>query len=291
MPTPFQTETYYDCTTCKLRPFRHFCNLQMDQVEALQLVKKTLVFPPDAVVFNEGDVPEGVFILCSGRVKLFSATQHGKIFILKIARPGELLGLNATIMDRPYLVSAETVEPCQINFVPRDAFLQYIAECNEASTHVIEQLADNYYAAQREIQSLGLAQSARQKLARLLVDWSHATEQTKGEIWLRFYLTHEEIAQMIGTSRETVTRLLTEFTRKKLLHVEGNALAITNLSGLEALARRRGTFRSTVQLETAIKSYLRLYNEEPKPFIWHKTADQILESVGRFCQRTSDSGH
>jgi transposase len=54
---------------------------------------------------------------------------------------------------------------------------------------------------------------------------------------------------------------------------------------------RRGTFRSTVQLETAIKSYLRLYNEEPKPFIWHKTADQILESVGRFCQRTSDSGH
>jgi len=183
VPTPFQTETYYDCTTCKLRPFRHFCNLQMDQVEALQLVKKTLVFPPDAVVFNEGDVPEGVFILCSGRVKLFSATQHGKIFILKIARPGELLGLNATIMDRPYLVSAETVEPCQINFVPRDAFLQYIAEFNEASTHVIEQLADNYYAAQREIQSLGLAQSARQKLARLLVDWSHATEQTKGEIW------------------------------------------------------------------------------------------------------------
>ena len=54
---------------------------------------------------------------------------------------------------------------------------------------------------------------------------------------------------------------------------------------------RRGTFRSTRQLETAIKNYLRLYNEDPRPFIWHKTADEILESVSRFCQRTSDSRH
>jgi hypothetical protein len=54
---------------------------------------------------------------------------------------------------------------------------------------------------------------------------------------------------------------------------------------------RRGTFRSTRQLETAIKNYLRLYNEDPHPFIWHKTADEILESVGRCCQRTLDSGH
>lgn len=237
MPTPFHTEFYEDCTTCKLRPFRHFCNLQMEQVESLQQVKKTLVLPPGVIVFNEGDIPEGVFILCSGRVKLFSATPHGKVFILKIARPGELLGLNATIMGQPYLVSAETVEPCQINFVPRDAFLQYIARFNEASSHVIEQLAENYYAAQREIQSLGLAQSARQKLARLLVDWAQTTEQTRGEIWLRVYLTHAEIAQMIGTSRETVTRLMTELTRKKLLCVEGNALAITNLAALETLAR------------------------------------------------------
>jgi transposase len=54
---------------------------------------------------------------------------------------------------------------------------------------------------------------------------------------------------------------------------------------------RRGTFRSTRQLETAIKNYLHLYNQDPRPFVWHKTADEILESVGRFCQRTSDSGH
>ncbi|HKO55342.1 MAG TPA: IS630 family transposase [Thermoanaerobaculia bacterium] len=54
---------------------------------------------------------------------------------------------------------------------------------------------------------------------------------------------------------------------------------------------RRGTFRSTRQLEAAIKNYLRLYNEDPRPFVWHKTADEILESVGRFCQRISNSGH
>jgi transposase len=52
---------------------------------------------------------------------------------------------------------------------------------------------------------------------------------------------------------------------------------------------RRGTFRSTRQLETVIKNYLRLYNEDPRPFVWHKSADEILESIGRFCQRTSNS--
>lgn len=54
---------------------------------------------------------------------------------------------------------------------------------------------------------------------------------------------------------------------------------------------RRGTFCSTRQLETAIKNYLRLYNQDPRPFVWHKTADEILDSLSRFCQRTSDSGH
>jgi transposase len=54
---------------------------------------------------------------------------------------------------------------------------------------------------------------------------------------------------------------------------------------------RRGTHRSTTQLETAIKAYLRLYNQDPRPFVWHKTADEILESLGRFCMRISDSGH
>ena len=54
---------------------------------------------------------------------------------------------------------------------------------------------------------------------------------------------------------------------------------------------RRGTHRSTTQLETAIKTYLRLYNEDPRPFVWHKTADEILESLGRFCTRISDSPH
>lgn len=62
-------------------------------------------------------------------------------------------------------------------------------------------------------------------------------------------------------------------------------------AGLTEQQLRRGTHRSTVQLETAIKNYLRLHNEDPRPFVWRKSADEILESLGRFCQRTSDSGH
>jgi len=54
---------------------------------------------------------------------------------------------------------------------------------------------------------------------------------------------------------------------------------------------KRGSHRSTIELEGAIRRYLDLYNADPTPFVWHKTADQIIESVGRFCARINDSGH
>jgi len=199
----------------------------------------TRVYPPSHQLFTEGDTPEGVFLLGTGRVKLYSTATQGKVFITKIARPGELLGLNAAVLGKPYLVSAEVVEPSRINFITRAEFLQFLDRSPRAASDAIQQLSANYYDAQRDLRALGLSESAREKLAKLLVEWvEHAGDPTDaGDIWLRVYLTHEEIAQMIGASRETVTRMFSDLTRRKVIEGRGEALRVRDLAALRRIAR------------------------------------------------------
>ena len=201
--------------------------------------QETDVCSPGHQLFAEGEIPRGVFILGTGRVKLYSTAMQGKIFITKIARPGELLGLNAAILGKPYLVSAEVVEPSRINFIARATYLQFLERSPHAARDAIQQLSANYYEAQREIRTLGLSQTAREKVSKLLLEWVERAgmEGTESDIWLRVYLTQEEIAQMIGVSRETVTRVFSELTRKKVIEGRGGALRVRDVKALRRIAK------------------------------------------------------
>lgn len=236
MPSPYNLEVFYSCLDCGLRDSRRFCDLSEAGLQRLDAIKFTGIYPKGAVLFVAGEEPRGVFILCSGRAKITSSSTEGKTLILKVAEPGELLGLSATILGKPYEVSAETVEPSQVNFIRRGDFLQFLSEIGEASMHAAQQLSVKYHSAQREIRSLGLAQSTAERLARLLLDWcDSAGEQTPHGIRLKVLLTHEEIAQMIGTTRETVTRLLSDWKRRKIVEVKGSTVMIPERAVLEKI--------------------------------------------------------
>ena len=154
-------------------------------------------------------------------------------YLLKIA---EDRGACAENLGKPYEVSAETIEPSQLNFIKRDDFLKYLNSHAEACLHTAQQLSEKYHSAQREIRSLGLSQTTSEKLARLLLDWcDRGGEQTTKGIRLKVLLTHEEIAQMIGTTRETVTRLLSDFKKKKILDVKGSSMFVLSKPQLENL--------------------------------------------------------
>ena len=197
-----------------------------EPVEALDSMKFTGAYPKGALLFVEGEQPRGVFILCRGRVKLTTTSTEGRTLIVKLARPGEILGVSAAILGRPYEVSAETLEASQISFIRREDFLGFLTAYSEACMHTAQQLSEKYEAAQREIRSLGLAHTTSEKLAKLIMDWSRSGEETPQGTRMQVLLTHEEIGQMIGTTRETVTRLLSEFKRKKLISVKGSSLFI-----------------------------------------------------------------
>lgn len=236
MPSPYNLEVEYNCGECRVRADRLFCNMSPGAVEALDSVKFTGLYPKGSLLFVEGEEPRGIFILCSGRAKLTTSSTEGKTLIVKIAEPGEVLGASATILGKPYEVSAETIEPSQLNFIKRDDFLKYLNTHAEACLHTAQQLSEKYHSAQREIRSLGLSQTTSEKLARLLLDWcERGGEQTTKGIRIKVLLTHEEIAQMIGTTRETVTRLLSDFKKKKIVDVKGSSLFVMSKPQLEHL--------------------------------------------------------
>jgi CRP/FNR family cyclic AMP-dependent transcriptional regulator len=226
MPTPYNLDIQNHCTTCTNRTARQFCNMSDENVSAMETIKFTGIYPKGSLLFVEGEQPRGVFILCAGRVKLTTSSTEGKTLIVKVADAGEVLGASATILGKPYEVSAETIEPAQVNFIKREDFLRFLTS-PEVCMHTAQQLSEKYHSAQREIRSLGLAQTTSEKLARLILDWCNKDgEETPRGVRLKVLLTHEEIAQMIGTTRETVTRLLSDFKRKKLIEVKGSSVFV-----------------------------------------------------------------
>ena len=234
MPTPYNLDTHPSCLTCTDR--QHFCQMPSQSVAALDKIKFTAMYPKGALLFVEGEKPRGVFVLCSGKVKLTTSSSEGRTLIVRIAARGDLLGSSAVLLQRNYEISAETIEPCQVNFIRTEEFMAWVQNDRDAMMSVARQLSGDYYNAQREIRSFGLAQTTSEKLARLVLDWcDDQGEQTDRGIRLKVLLTHEEIAQMIGTTRETVTRLLTSLRAKKVIEIKGSTVNVMRPDALEAM--------------------------------------------------------
>ncbi len=234
MRAPYGLNIIDNCAICPVREEHLFCNLPATALQRLNEIKSTAVYPKAAMLFIEGQQPRGVFVLCTGKVKLSTSSKEGKTIITKVSDPGDVLGLNATISNRPYEVTAEMVEPGQANFIPRDTFLQFLREHGEVAVRVAEQLSRNYYTAYEEIRTLGLTSSPSEKFAKLLLSWADSKDTSNGS-QIRLTLTHEEIAEMMGTTRETVSRLFSDFKKKQLLQVKGATLTIRNKEALQEM--------------------------------------------------------
>src|SRR5215468_1184315 len=235
MGTPYGIQITEDCLLCKLRMTGFFCQLPNASLHELEKIKYASAFPQGAVLFVEGQAPRGVYIICSGRVKLTTTSRDGKTLILRIAQAGEVLGLHGTVSGKPYELTAETLQPCQLDFIKRDDFLKFLQGHADACLNAAQHLSQNCQLAYEMIRSLGLSHSVSEKLARLLLEWARDGDTTSEGIRIKISLTHEEIAQLIGTSRETVTRVLSEFRQKKLAQLRGSTLLILDKAGVEKL--------------------------------------------------------
>jgi len=237
MKAPDGLEVGEDFTTCSYVKQGFFRGLSDPVLRALDQASHKSTVPAGAILFVEGQSPRGMFILCSGRVKLSTTSREGKILVLKTAEAGEALGLSATISGMGFEMTAETATTCQMNFIDRRNLLNLLQNHSEIGLHAAQSLSRDFRAAYRDIHDLVLTRSSAGKLARLLL--SHSPDPDAAENFdsqTHSPMTHEEMAQRIGSSRETVTRLLSDLKRKRLIGLDGPKLVIHDRMALEALA-------------------------------------------------------
>ena len=221
-----------NCVNCHLRSRGFFCDLSSESIQAFNRIKHAAVFPEHAVVLVEGQKPWGIFILCQGRAKLATTSRDGKTLIVRIAEPGEVLGLHAVVTGGPYELTVETMQPCQLDFVRRDDMLRFLNEHADASLHATQHLARNCADAYGVVRTIGLSHSVSERFARFLLETAAEGEVSNGTVRVRLAMTHEEISQLVGTSRETITRLLSEFRRNEFAELKGSTLIIHNRPAL-----------------------------------------------------------
>ncbi|HTZ99752.1 MAG TPA: Crp/Fnr family transcriptional regulator [Candidatus Aquilonibacter sp.] len=236
MHGPYGMEVVDDCRTCTIRKNGYFCQLPLPALQAFNGSKFTSSYPSGAVLFVEGQVPRGVYMLCKGRVKLTMNSADGRTLIVRICGPGEILGLHAALTGETYELTAEALQPCQVNFVRREDFQRLVREHQEASAAALLQISNGYRQVCQEVRYLGLSRSASEKVAQFLLESSANAQETSQGKRFSLGLTHEEISQIVGISRETVTRTMTDFKNKMLIATKGSVIVIRDERGLRAQA-------------------------------------------------------
>lgn len=194
------------------------------------------IHPRGTLLFVEGQQAHGVYLVVAGAVKVSISSAQGRILILRIAQPGDLLGVKSTLLGLPYEATAETLRQCRTVFIPHAEFMA-LHEQNEHVRQAVLGALGNYVSTLIDAtRRLMLSETAAEKLARLLLKWcdERGVVEPRG-IRVRNDFTQEEIANMICASRETVTRLLGEFSRHGLIQMAANNVFINNRRGLEAM--------------------------------------------------------
>lgn len=219
----------------KLTVDKTFSDLPPHIAEAMEQASLTTTYPTGAMLFAEAQSPRGVFIVRRGRVKLSICGSDGRTLILRIVESGCPLGVAAVVSGRPYEATAETQEPCEVSFLRQVDLLRLMRLHGEIALWVTQHISQDYACTCREIRDLILSDSASEKLARLLVGWLDQNIKSKNPTQVKMALTHEEIGQMIGSSRETVSRLLAGFKKQRLIQQTGSTIVIPDRVALESL--------------------------------------------------------
>lgn len=200
---------------------------------AVILPFKTDEHPKGSVLFAEGEAAHGVYQLASGRVKLTVASPQGRVVIVRIAGPGDLVGLPGILNGR-YAATAEALEPLQARFIPRQRYLRLLQTQPQTSLQAAREVSAICASIYRAMQRLSFPGQARARLAAFLLERLGPAGNGNGSPALD--LTHEQVAQMLGLSRETVSRLLGEFKRAGWLEADGASVALANPAQLQRLA-------------------------------------------------------
>lgn len=228
-------DTVAECMGTEARRENFFGRFSPNVMRSFEVASHYTLRPAGVLLFTEGQTPGGVYIICSGQIKLFITSRDGKVLALKRAEVGAALGASAVLSATNYEVSAETSTVCQLNFISRQDLIRLMNNHSEVALDMALFLSQEVNAAWRDKQALTLSRSCSGKLARLLLSCAPKASPEVGEPKFPS-MTQEEMAQRIGSSRETITRLLSTLRTKRLIQLDGSTMMIRDRAALKNMA-------------------------------------------------------
>lgn len=221
-----------------------FRDLPGDDLEAMASACRIRRFRRGEVIFHQGDPGDALHVILAGRVKISSPSETGVEAILTTLRPGEFFGALALIDGAPRSATATAVDPSETMVLPRERFRQLVNEREEVRDLVFTELARELRRLTNHVEELhflDIAGRLASQLARLAEDQAGpdgAEADEPREIRLEGPITQGELAAMVGSTRQSVNKLLGYFSDDGLIRVERDAIVVLDLPGLQRAARR-----------------------------------------------------
>lgn len=189
------------------------------------------------VLFAEGEQARGIYILRTGRAAVSISSSEGRVVMLRIAKSGDVVGLNSVLRNCSYDTTVRTLEQCRTDFIPRSELIGLIQQSHAGAQAILNILSRELTELTDRAKLLLLPQTVSGRLAKLLLEWSNESgSDTSRTVRLDRVFTYEEIAQMICSSRETVTRLMGNLARQQVIHITSDSILICDRPALEKLA-------------------------------------------------------
>jgi CRP/FNR family transcriptional regulator len=225
------------CAACANRRPGWFCSLGSAVLADLELVTSTISLPAQASLFTQGEDARCLYLICGGYLKLTAGRVQDRQMIVRVAGPGSMLGLYAVLSHGVYEVSAESLTPAQLRPVERERFLSFLRTHKEAQMRAVQCICQEYRFALQDACRIALAETVAARLGRLLLELAHQIGEHLNGGGFRFplLLTHEEMASMACTTRETVTRTLGQFRKDGWISIEDSLITVHQPDQLQML--------------------------------------------------------
>jgi CRP/FNR family transcriptional regulator, dissimilatory nitrate respiration regulator len=202
---------------------------QLVQVGGIAVVRET---SRGAIIFSEGDDGRGFYVLASGKVKIFKLSPDGKEQILHIFGPGEPFGEVALFSGRHFPAGAQCLEACRVLFFPREAFTGLIRSNPDLALNMLAVLSMRLRTFTRLVEDLSLKEVPGRVAAHIL----YLSERAGGSNRLELDITKSQLAALLGTIPETLSRILGRMNARGLISIDGARIRIVNREELEILA-------------------------------------------------------
>lgn len=221
------------CEQCIVRQFSSLKALNKEELLKMAECKTSYVIKKGEPIFEEGEVINGIYCVKEGVSKLSKLSENGKDQIVKLAKPGELLGQRSMISDEPANLSAVALEDMEVCFIPKSEVMQFFTQNNQFSMNVMRTICDDLKEADDHMVNMA-QKTVRQRLIETLI-YLEETFGKNEDGSLHIQLSREELAGMIGTATESCIRLLSELNKSDYIALTGKKITLLDKNKLKRL--------------------------------------------------------